>query len=77
MLQRLKKSSLGKWMYRASRLPGLGLPLRVLSRMVQIEALQIAHLKPRNRAHNRRQRRILSDFVQGSKQGAKREGASS
>lgn len=61
MLRKLKQTHFGKALYRLSR-TSLGAPLRGLARLLQHDALDPAHLYMRNRAHNRRQREILSRF---------------
>lgn len=61
MLRKLKQTTFGKALYRLSHNP-LGAPLRGVARLLQHEALDPAHLYMRNRAHNRRQKEILSRF---------------
>jgi len=62
MIARIKNSAFGKRLYRFSRVPYFGYPLRIMARAVQSEALQIAHLKTENRAHNAHQAAILTAF---------------
>jgi len=65
MLETLKKSSVGKRLYRVSRRGGAGKALQSLARVLQAELLQPAHYSPRNIAHNRRQAQSLERFVKG------------
>lgn len=61
MIGWLKKTILGKVLYRFSR-SSLGTPLRHLASLLQHEAIQLAHLVPSNRQHNQEQIRILTEF---------------
>ena len=61
MIAKLKKTALGKAIYRLSR-ARLGAPLQMLSRAVQHEALQLEHLKSAHRSHNQKQIDILAHF---------------
>lgn len=61
MIGWLKKTVLGKVLYRFSR-SSLGAPLRHLAAFLQHEAIQLAHLVPSNRRHNQEQIRILTEF---------------
>lgn len=62
MLARLKASFVGKWLYRLSRHPRLGAPMRwVLDRGLH-ERLDPAHWRAANRQHNARQTETLAAF---------------
>jgi len=65
MLERFKKTGLGKAIYRLSRRPTVGPPLRRLAAAAQSEAFQPAHLRPDNLAHNKRARAALEHFEAG------------
>lgn len=65
MFEKLKKTSLGKRLYRITRQPVVGWPVQALGRFVQSEVFQFSHLKPKNRAHNRKQTRTLQRFEKG------------
>ena len=67
MFDRLKKMQVGKAIYRMSRLPIIGLPVLMLSRLAQHEGFQPAHLRPSNIAHNTRARTALERFEAGLK----------
>jgi hypothetical protein len=67
MFNKLKKTRLGKALYRFMHAPVIGWPLLVLVRFVQSEFFQISHLYPKNVMHNRRQAQTLERFVQGQK----------
>lgn len=67
MIDRLKRTRLGKLIYRLSRRPVVGWPLRMLARFVQSEAFQPAHLVPANIAHNQNARAALKRFEAGLK----------
>lgn len=62
MIARLKATLLGKWLYRLSRLPVIGLPLRWLSRREAFKAIDLAHFRAENRRHNATQARTLAAF---------------
>jgi hypothetical protein len=62
MIASLKKTRLGKAIHHLSRRPVIGCPIRMISRFVQSEVFQPAHLHPANIAHNRREARILRQF---------------
>ncbi len=61
MIALLKKTVLGKRLYRLSRSP-LGRPLAVLATLMQHERFQLSHLKPAHRRHNQEQLDILAKF---------------
>ena len=61
MIAKLKKTALGKILYRLSR-SSFGAPLRRLSRLLQSEQMNLSHLRPAHRAHNRAQVLTLSRF---------------
>lgn len=67
MFERLKKTTLGKAIYRFSRWPVIGWPVRALARFVQSEVFQPSHLYPANIAHNRQQSAALKRFEEGLK----------
>ena len=67
MIDRLKKTSLGKRIHRFSRLPLFGWPIRMLARFVQSEWFQPDHLKPAHIIHNRRATAALKRFEAGLK----------
>ena len=62
MFDRIKKTYVGKVIYRLARLPVIGLPLLILSRAVQYETFQLVHLLPSSIAHNKRARTALEEF---------------
>lgn len=61
MIRKLKKTRLGKTLYRLSRKPG-GAPLRKVAKVAQSEAFQTEHLSVEHQRHNRDQLRILAKF---------------
>jgi len=65
MIEKLKKSYIGKRLYRFSRRQGAGRVMQKFARLIQAEVFQVAHYKPRNIAHNRRQTQVLERFVKG------------
>lgn len=67
MIDRLKKTSLGKRIHRFSRLPVVGWPVRMLAQFVQSEVFQPSHLYPANIAHNRAEADTLKSFEAGLK----------
>ncbi|HCQ57670.1 MAG TPA: hypothetical protein DIU10_07180 [Sulfitobacter sp.] len=62
MIGTLKKSRTGKRLYRFSRRPAVGWPIRRLAQFLQSEHFQPSHLYPANRAHNRRVSEQLERF---------------
>lgn len=62
MISRLKKTQSGKRLYRFSRLPVVGWPIRMVAQFVQSEYFQPSHLYPTNRDHNRRVSEQLERF---------------
>jgi hypothetical protein len=65
MFKTLKKSSIGKRLYRFSRRQGVGRAVHKIARLMQVEVLQLDHYKPSNIAHNRRQAQVLERFLKG------------
>ncbi|MDF3420220.1 hypothetical protein HKX23_17845 [Sulfitobacter sp. KE29] len=62
MIGKLKNSRTGKRLYRFSRRPAVGWPIRSLARFLQSEHFQPSHFYPANRAHNRRVSEQLERF---------------
>ncbi|KAA0912323.1 hypothetical protein [Aquicoccus porphyridii] len=62
LLARLKATRLGKWLYRQSRHPRLGVPLRWVMAQGIHERLDLAHWRAANRRHNARQAATLAAF---------------
>jgi len=63
MIEQLKKSRVGKRLYRLSRRQGIGRVVRLIARLIQAEPLQLDHYRPLNIAHNRRQKHVLQRFL--------------
>lgn len=64
MIVFLKKTRLGKYLYRLSRRPRIGMPLRRIAGFLQSEFLRSDHFKPQNTAHNRKANAVLNQFLE-------------
>ncbi|MEL7165876.1 MAG: hypothetical protein AAGL96_10440 [Pseudomonadota bacterium] len=62
MIEKIKHSRFGQTLYRFSRRPVIGRPVLMLAKLLQSDALNLDHVKAKNRAHNARQMEILAAF---------------
>lgn len=62
MLNRFKRSPLGRWLKGLAKYPVIGWPIRRLARLSKADYVQPERLNPTYRAHDMRQARILARF---------------